>query len=261
MPRNLIKPNMFNQFDLYNSRSIILPSQYHVSNAECLITIHATPSYSNGPQKLPTPASFNTALVIKDVEAYEDGGLSGQLISANVIRFAHSMHAQDFTLHRFVQFISYHYSLDISHTLSHIFIGKNPYMFGTQAWACLKLGEPLIITVLMHLLCVLTKYYRVAKVHVRGSACFLVSWEQTRQGCRLLSELIYWLLLVWATLPWLAGIELYLRWCFLGFDTVNSWCNILPNTMSINIKSALCHCDFVHAKSIYLWLWIIWTLI
>ena len=39
LPRNTLKPNQFDRFDIYNVISILLPSKPHVSNTKCLISV------------------------------------------------------------------------------------------------------------------------------------------------------------------------------------------------------------------------------
>jgi len=81
MPTNPLKPSTFDRFDLFKSISILLPSKPHVSDAKRRITIHATSQHSNGPRKPPTPARFDTALIIEDIDAYhEEGGLAGAFV-------------------------------------------------------------------------------------------------------------------------------------------------------------------------------------
>src|ERR1700683_1524249 len=79
MPHNVptLKPNQFDRFDIYNAISILLPSKPHVSDTKRLITVRATPEHSNGPRKPPTPARFDTAVVIEDEEVYEEGQIAG----------------------------------------------------------------------------------------------------------------------------------------------------------------------------------------
>jgi hypothetical protein len=81
MPCNIhiLKPNQFDCFDIYNAISILLPLKPHVSDTKCLITVQATPEHLNGPQKPPMPARFNTAVIIEDEEAYEEGKIVGML--------------------------------------------------------------------------------------------------------------------------------------------------------------------------------------
>src|SRR6202034_4637657 len=59
LPRNTLKPNQFDHFDIYNAISILLPSKPHVSDTKRLISVRATPEHSNGPRKRPTPARFD----------------------------------------------------------------------------------------------------------------------------------------------------------------------------------------------------------
>ena len=79
IPRNVptLKPNQFDRFDIYNAISILLPSKPHVSDTKRLITVRATPEHLNGPRKPPTPARFDTAVIIEDEEAYEEGKIAG----------------------------------------------------------------------------------------------------------------------------------------------------------------------------------------
>lgn len=73
-----IIPNKYDHFDVYNAIHLTLPSQPHISNRKHQKTIHATPKHNNGPRKQPSPACFNTALVIKNANLYhEDSGLCG----------------------------------------------------------------------------------------------------------------------------------------------------------------------------------------
>jgi hypothetical protein len=76
-PHNILKPNQFDHFDIYNSISILLPSKPHVSDTKRLISVRATPEHSNGPRKPPTPAHFDTAVLIEDEEVFEEGQISG----------------------------------------------------------------------------------------------------------------------------------------------------------------------------------------
>jgi hypothetical protein len=86
MPANTLKPNTFDRFDLFKSISILRPSKPHVSDTKRRITIRATPQHSNGPRKPPTPARFDTALIIEDIDAYEEGGLNGALVFSLYVR-------------------------------------------------------------------------------------------------------------------------------------------------------------------------------
>lgn len=81
MPHNVraLRPNQFDRFDVYNAISILLPSKPHVSDTKRLITVRATPEHLNGPRKPPTPARFDTAVIIEDEEAYEEGQIAGTL--------------------------------------------------------------------------------------------------------------------------------------------------------------------------------------
>jgi hypothetical protein len=79
MPHNVrtLKPNQFDCFDIYNAISILLPSKPHGSDTKHLIMVRATPEHSNGPQKPPMPARFDTAVIIEDEESYEEGQIAG----------------------------------------------------------------------------------------------------------------------------------------------------------------------------------------
>ena len=77
LPCNTLKPNQFDCFDIYNAISILLPSKPHVSNTKRLISVRATAKCSNGPQKPPTLARFDTVVVIEDEEVYKEGQIAG----------------------------------------------------------------------------------------------------------------------------------------------------------------------------------------
>jgi hypothetical protein len=75
--RHPLKPNQFDRFDIYNAISILLPSKPHISDSKRLISVRATPEHSNGPRKRPTPAHFDTAVIMEDEEVYEEGKIAG----------------------------------------------------------------------------------------------------------------------------------------------------------------------------------------
>ena len=75
---HVILPNEYDRYNIYNNIRVILPSKPHVSDRKRQKTIHATPGHSNGPRKQPSPAHFDTALVIEDEDLHrEEGGLNG----------------------------------------------------------------------------------------------------------------------------------------------------------------------------------------
>ena len=74
---NSLNPNQFDCFDVYNAISILLPSKPHVSDTKRLISVRATPEHLNGPRKPPTPARFDTAVIIEDEEVYKEGQIEG----------------------------------------------------------------------------------------------------------------------------------------------------------------------------------------
>ena len=76
MPGSL-RPNQFDRFNIYNAISILLPSKPHVSDTKCLISVRATPEHPNGLRKPPTPARFDTAVIIEDEEVYKEGQIDG----------------------------------------------------------------------------------------------------------------------------------------------------------------------------------------
>ena len=76
MPGSLI-PNQFDCFDIYNTISNLAPSKPHVSDTKRLISVRATPEHPNGPRKPPTPARFDTAIIIEDEEVYKEGEIEG----------------------------------------------------------------------------------------------------------------------------------------------------------------------------------------
>ncbi|KII91968.1 hypothetical protein PLICRDRAFT_104706 [Plicaturopsis crispa FD-325 SS-3] len=73
------RPIAHDRFDIYKSILILSPSRPHVHNSQRLRRLRAFPSQkSKNPRLPPTPAHFDTALVIEDPEKYRrDGGLNG----------------------------------------------------------------------------------------------------------------------------------------------------------------------------------------
>ena len=71
-------PNEYDRFNIYNAVHVMHSSQPHVSDRKRQKTIHATPEHSNGPRKRPSPARFDTALIIEDDDLHrKQGGLNG----------------------------------------------------------------------------------------------------------------------------------------------------------------------------------------
>ena len=74
-----VLPKEHDCFDVYKSLYIMQDSQPHVSDCKHLKTIFATPERSNGSRKQPSPARFDTALVIEDTGLHsKEGGLHGR---------------------------------------------------------------------------------------------------------------------------------------------------------------------------------------
>lgn len=75
---NALLSSEHNRLDIYNSIHITHHSQSHVSNHKHHKTIYAMPKYHNGSQKQPSPAHFETALVVEDTGLHRDKeGLCG----------------------------------------------------------------------------------------------------------------------------------------------------------------------------------------
>jgi len=75
-----LQPNEYDHYSVYNAIHLMRPSKPHVSNHKHQQTIHATPEHSNGPQKPPSPARFDTVLLIEDDNhnlVTVDGGQNG----------------------------------------------------------------------------------------------------------------------------------------------------------------------------------------
>ena len=81
LPTHALQPNKYDCYNIYNVVYITLPPRPHVSENKRQKTIHATAGHSNGPRKLPSPAQFDTALLIEDPKLHHaNGGLSGTWI-------------------------------------------------------------------------------------------------------------------------------------------------------------------------------------
>jgi hypothetical protein len=78
IPTRTLQPNKYDCYNLYNAVYITLPSEPHISYRKCQKTLHATAGHSNGPRKPPSPAQFDTVLLIEDLDLHHNsGGLSG----------------------------------------------------------------------------------------------------------------------------------------------------------------------------------------
>jgi hypothetical protein len=78
IPARTLQPNEYDRYNLYNAVYITLPSEPHISDRKRQKTLHATAGHSNGPRKPPSPAQFDTALLIEDLDLHcNSGGLSG----------------------------------------------------------------------------------------------------------------------------------------------------------------------------------------
>ena len=82
----------YNRHNVHNAVHIMLPSNPHVNDHKHQKTIHATLKQGNGPQKQPSPAYFDTALVIEDEDLHqEESGLHGvQYYTSTLVNFANS---------------------------------------------------------------------------------------------------------------------------------------------------------------------------
>ena len=71
-------PNEHDCFDVYKSVRITQHSQSYVSDGKHHKTIFATPEHSNGSRKKPSPACFDTVLVIEEMDLHcREGKLQG----------------------------------------------------------------------------------------------------------------------------------------------------------------------------------------
>jgi hypothetical protein len=81
LPTRTLEPNEYDRYSVYNVVYVTLPPRLHISDHKRQKTIHATAGYSNGPRKPPSPAQFDTVLLIEDLDLYRaEGGLSGTSI-------------------------------------------------------------------------------------------------------------------------------------------------------------------------------------
>ncbi|KZT03690.1 uncharacterized protein LAESUDRAFT_787275 [Laetiporus sulphureus 93-53] len=73
-----IRVNQHDRFDIYGSICLLLPASAHVSNEKHIDKVRATPAMPHQGHRKHVPAHFDTALIIRDCEAYsKHGGLSG----------------------------------------------------------------------------------------------------------------------------------------------------------------------------------------
>ena len=78
LPGHTLQPNEFDCYNIYNAVYVMLPSKLYVSDRKCQNAIHATAERDNGPQRPPSYAHFDTALIIEDENLHQDkGGLNG----------------------------------------------------------------------------------------------------------------------------------------------------------------------------------------
>ncbi|KIJ09550.1 hypothetical protein PAXINDRAFT_17361 [Paxillus involutus ATCC 200175] len=70
----------FDRIDIFKYISILGPSRPHMSDTKCLFKVRASPeSPPCDPRKKPTPAIFDTALVVEDPEQFTGNGVAGQI--------------------------------------------------------------------------------------------------------------------------------------------------------------------------------------
>ncbi|KAF7968708.1 hypothetical protein HWV62_29670 [Athelia sp. TMB] len=79
MPSTAPRASTHDRPEVYKSVLVLLPPQHHISNLKQLNKIRAHPTIpSRDPRKEPSPAHFDTALIVEDREAWQAGvGLSG----------------------------------------------------------------------------------------------------------------------------------------------------------------------------------------
>jgi hypothetical protein len=70
LPGHTLEPNEYDHYNVYNTIHIKLCPKPHVSDRKRHKTIHATPEHSNGPRKQPSPAHFDTALIIENLDLH-----------------------------------------------------------------------------------------------------------------------------------------------------------------------------------------------
>ena len=76
--RQYFTPNMNDRFDVFSNLTILVPCSEHMPNKNSA-RIQSHPQRSNGPCKPPTPARFDTVLVLIDGELRQRGGFHGKL--------------------------------------------------------------------------------------------------------------------------------------------------------------------------------------
>ena len=76
--RQFFAPNANDRFDIFSNLTILLSSAEHAPH-KTSTRIQSHPQHSNGPRKLPTPARFDTVLVLVDDELRRHGGFHGKL--------------------------------------------------------------------------------------------------------------------------------------------------------------------------------------
>ena len=67
-----LEPNKYDRFNIYNAVHVMHSSQPHISDRKHQKTIHVTPEHSNGPRKRPSPARFDTALIMAFIASRAD---------------------------------------------------------------------------------------------------------------------------------------------------------------------------------------------
>ncbi|KAF8119233.1 hypothetical protein EV363DRAFT_1107780, partial [Boletus edulis] len=67
------EPNIYDRFDCFSNIVITLQPHEHVSN-DSFARIRCHPQHLNGPRKPPTPARFDTVLVLVDEEEHGHAG-------------------------------------------------------------------------------------------------------------------------------------------------------------------------------------------
>ncbi|KAH7917273.1 hypothetical protein BV22DRAFT_1135543 [Leucogyrophana mollusca] len=77
IPGHKYAPNQHDRFDLFKYMYVYLPETPHFSDSKRHMRVRTAPERSNGPRKPPTPARFDTVLIVEDEDARRLGGLNG----------------------------------------------------------------------------------------------------------------------------------------------------------------------------------------
>ncbi|KIK74816.1 hypothetical protein PAXRUDRAFT_19514 [Paxillus rubicundulus Ve08.2h10] len=80
MSRQPVHIRSFDQIDVFKYITILVPLHQHISDAKCLFKIHVSPELPlRDARKKPSPAIFNTALIIEDPEQFTGTGVAARI--------------------------------------------------------------------------------------------------------------------------------------------------------------------------------------